>query len=341
MPKEIVQRANYIDAVKGLAILCITFLHFEQGVIPQWLNVWIGMFMISTFYFTSGWITSLQSKSITPKDLFKKRIKQLGIPYLWFSALIIAFDIIWCLFGFMETQILLRDIYKTITLRGIGTLWFLPVLFIGEFIFCTIKNSKHKLILATVGIIIVLTTQYLYYEIWGAIKNESTFNRLIDAPLQPIAQGVMSWPIIAIGFLFAKYIWKEVYKLKKTFILLIGVAIISFSILLIVAPPFKLYYINGVLSNFLPAVGFICLFVALGEKNHISRFFTFWGINSLILMCTHYSITMEIFKTLNAKFIHTGFTGYTTIIYFIITILVTYPLVWLFNHKLKFMIGKK
>ena len=74
------KRFDYIDATKGVAILCITFLHFEKGVIPDWLNTWIGMFMISAFYVTSGWVTGINDKPITANELFKKRIRQLGVP---------------------------------------------------------------------------------------------------------------------------------------------------------------------------------------------------------------------------------------------------------------------
>ena len=62
------KRLDYIDATKGVAIQCITFLHFEKGVIPDWLNVWIGLFMISTFYFTSGWITGINKNPISSNE---------------------------------------------------------------------------------------------------------------------------------------------------------------------------------------------------------------------------------------------------------------------------------
>lgn len=335
------ERAFYLDAVKGIAILCITFLHFEEGVIPQWANIWIGLFMISTFYFTSGWVSGIQNKKITPKELFKKRIKQLGLPYLWFSAIIITFDIIWVFLGFMDIQILARDIYKTITLCGIGTLWFLPVLFIGEMIFCTIRNCKHKKEMAITGVLLVLIVSYLYYNIWNEYYNLSNVNKLIDAPIRPIAKGIMSWPIIAIGYVFAKYVWNRTTRLQPFYNMLIGVAILLLSIILVVAPPFHIFYINGFLSNILPAIAFIYIFAVIGYNNLISRFFIFWGVNSLILMCTHFSIFLELFRVVDAKIIHSVFYGYTTIIYFTITIIFTYPLVALFNGKLKFMIGKK
>lgn len=340
MSKEIVQRANYIDAVKGLAILCITFLHFEDGVIPQWLYVWTGMFMISAFYFTSGWVTGIQDKKITTKEFLKKRIKQLGIPYLWFSVIIITFDILLVFVGWMEEKILLREIFKTVTLRGIGTLWFLPVLIIGETIFCYIRNQKHKILIGIPGFLFTIFVAYCYFDIWNPLRELSTTNKIIDAFIQPTAKGISSWPIIAIGYLFSKYVWNKI-NTNKYILFFTGIIIITFSIQLIVAPPFKIYYVNSILSNFLPAFGFICLFAICKNNNYINRFFIYWGVNSLVLMCTHYSITEEIFKIFNANVLHKEFNGWITILYFILTIILTYPMVTLFNGKLKFMLGKK
>ena len=74
----------------------------------------------------------------------------------------------------------------------------------------------------------------------------------------------------------------------------------------------------------------------------IENFFTYWGVNSLIMMCTHFSITMEVLMAFDRHVLHhTIFEGPRTIIYFVICVLLTYPLAWLFNNKLKFMLGKK
>ena len=73
-------RLLYIDILKGIAILCITLLHFESGFFPAWLNSWIGNFMISAFYFSTGWITGTKKKEITVKDLFYRRLNSLGNP---------------------------------------------------------------------------------------------------------------------------------------------------------------------------------------------------------------------------------------------------------------------
>ena len=335
------KRLDYIDATKGVAILCITFLHFEQGVIPAWINTWIGMFMISAFYVTSGWVTGISNKPITAKELFKKRIRQLGVPYLWFSLLIILFDVLWVVLGLMDSDILLRDIYKTIVLRGIGTLWFLPVLLIGEYIFTLIKDSKRKWMWAVIGLATTLLINHVYNSFWLPIRDNSELYKIIDAPMQPIVRGLYAWPIIAIGYLLGKRWGKSILEVNKTKLLSICALLFAISFVLIIKPPVNIYYINGVLSNTLPAIAFMCLF-AVFTKGFITRFFTCWGVNSLILMCTHFSITMEILMAFDKYILHHPvFEGPRTIIYFVVCIILTYPLVYLFNDKLKFMLGKK
>lgn len=335
------KRFDYIDATKGVAILCITFLHFEQGVIPNWLNTWIGMFMISAFYVTSGWVTGIADKPATANELFKKRIKQLGIPYLWFSLLIILFNILWVSLGLMDSDILLRDIYKTIVLRGIGTLWFLPVLLIGEYIFMLIKNSKKVWLWAILGFAITLLINHIYNDFWIPIRNDGELNKILDAPMQPIVRGLYAWPIIAIGFLLGKRWGKNIMEVNKVKLLSISALLFAISFILIIKPPFSIYYINGLLSNTLPAIAFMLLFAAF-NNNFIERFFSYWGVNSLILMCTHYSITMEVLMAFDKYVLHhSTFEGPITILYFVICVLLTYPLVRLFNGKLRFMLGKK
>ena len=333
------KRLNYIDATKGVAILCITFLHFEQGVIPAWLNIWIGLFMISAFYVTSGWVTGINDKPITAKQLFRKRIRQLGIPYLWFSLLIILFDLLWVSVGLMGSDIMLRDIYKTIVLRGIGTLWFLPVLLIGECIFTLIKNSKRRWLWAAVAMVITVSVNYAYNSIWFPKSNISELNKMLDAPMQPIVRGLHAWPIIAIGYLMGKKWGKSIMQTNKAWLLIVSALIFAASFVLVINPPFTVYYINDLLSNILPAIAFMCLFAIFAKG---IKFFTYWGVNSLILMCTHFSITMEILMAFDKQILHHPvFEGPRTIVYFAICVLLTYPLVYLFNGKLKFMLGKK
>ena len=55
-------RERFLDIAKGIAIICIVLLHVEEGVIPTSLNTFIGSFMISMFYITTGWLDGDRGK---------------------------------------------------------------------------------------------------------------------------------------------------------------------------------------------------------------------------------------------------------------------------------------
>lgn len=335
-------RYSYLDCIKGLSILCITFLHFEKGVMPSWLNSWIGLFMITTFYFTAGWVFGLKGKIDEPKVLFKKRIKQLGIPYLWFTAVILCFEIIWWALGMMESETILRDIYKTITLRGIGTLWFLPVLFFGEYLFCRILSSKRPILVGSIIFILMIVVSYLYYEIWlNRYLDKGVIYQLVDSPVRPFVSALCAWPIIGAGYLVCRKFAQRLHDGNLWISAILGTFLILISIWFLINPPFQVFYVNGFVSNTLPVIGFIGVFALLSDT-FVGKFFSYWGRNSLILMCTHFSITMEILMGFDSAVLHQeSFEGISTIIYFVIAILLTYPIVMLFNGPLSFMLGKK
>ena len=111
---------------------------------------------------------------------------------------------LWVIFGFMESDILVRDIYKTLTLRGIGTLWFLPVLIMEEYIFAIIRNNKKKLLIAAIFLLITLTANYVYNNVWLPLRDTSELNKLIGSPIRPFIQALNAWPIIALGYIIAK-----------------------------------------------------------------------------------------------------------------------------------------
>lgn len=332
------KRIDYIDAVKGLAILCIALLHFEKGVFPDEVNAWIGLFMITAFFFTSGWLQGMTKKCISVKDLARKRIRQLGIPYFWFTIIILAFEVIWYLFGFIEPNIIFRDIYKSLTLHGIGTLWFLPVLLFGECIFCMLRNSKRPVLYSLLLLIFTVGIIYAYDLLWSPIKDVNNLHKMIDAPINVIVWTFRAWPVIAVGFVCSYYYSKYLDK-ANLWTILLGLGMLTISIILVVYP-IQVGLLNVYLVNILSAFSMMCLFSCI-SKMSINHFFTYWGKNSLVLMCTHFSITLEVFKALDMHALHHDtFTGPKTLVYFAMAILVTYPMVWLFNNKLAFMLGK-
>lgn len=332
------KRIDYIDAVKGLAILCIALLHFEAGVLPNGVNVWIGLFMITAFFFTSGWLQGIKGNSLSVKEVAKKRIRQLGFPYFWFTLFILVFDAIWFLLGQIELKIIFRDIYKSIVLHGIGTLWFLPVLFFAECLFCLLHNSKRPVTYSILLLVCSIFLIHLYDTYWIPLRTDN-IHRIIDAPLCPIVWTLRAWPVIAAGFLLAKYFSRYIESTNLwTFIG--GLAMLTISIILVIHP-IPIDIVNAYLINLLSAFSMMCLFSNI-SKLHATKFFTYWGKNSLVLMCTHFSITLEIMKFIDRVLLHhPQFEGIRTLAYFVAAIIITYPMVWLFNNKLSFMLGKR
>jgi len=335
-------REKYIDIIKGISIVCIVLLHYEEGIFPKELNIWIGSFMITSFYFTSGWLIGMSNKSQTVRAHIKKRSHSLVVPYVWFSIIILVFDIIFVLIGEFDIKIFYRDVYKFFTLRGIGTLWFIPALLGGEIIFIYFKNKKLIFKLLIILITIVYLSGYNYWQEIYAYKNE--FFRIIDAPFCMLYNIARAWPVIMLAYYIYVHANSIILKLSR-----LQIAIVS--ILFMTISYFTANYlyvfnidINDVIWLFVaPVIGpfGLLLFVKLTENFIINKFFNFWGKNSLILMLTHYSIVMEICIVIN-KFWFNEDTlfGINGLIFFAITIIIEYPIVYFINNKAKFLLGK-
>lgn len=58
------QRLYYLDILKGIAILCIMLLHYEDGVFSPQLNNVIGSFMITAFYVNTAILYTAKDRKI-------------------------------------------------------------------------------------------------------------------------------------------------------------------------------------------------------------------------------------------------------------------------------------
>lgn len=132
------ERINYIDYTKGIAILFVIFGHVYCG--NNVATNWIYSFHIPLFFIVSGFLLNF-SKSKDTKKIILKKFKLLMVPYLLFSLINIVGN--YSING-LSTIVLKSDVFNTITLFGIGALWFLPVLFIVELIFLFNKNIINK-----------------------------------------------------------------------------------------------------------------------------------------------------------------------------------------------------
>ena len=330
-------REPYIDIVKGLSIICIVFLHYESAtLLPRCINTFIGSFMITSFYVTSGWVSAMNPTQRSIRELIKKRWKQLGIPYLWWTAIILIFDFILWGFGYYDMQYVGKEIYKTITLRGIGTLWFLPALFGGEIIWHWIK-SKKKIWILLIAIILTICYQHFYNKIFAG--HTEIIYLIYNAPFRSLKNMLEAWPCIAFGYFFYKHLMRDSLKLSKLALTTIGICICMIAFILINYLPVSFIPYRGVFSNFCSPIGLLLIAKSL-QNVKILKFFNFWGINSLNLMVTHYSIILVLFTIVIEQGFKIPFKGWTTLICFLLSMPFQYLLVTLINKYAKFTLGK-
>lgn len=329
-------RERYIDIVKGLSILCITFLHYEQGILPSTINVFIGSFMITAFYVTSGWVSAMHPSQRTLKELIKRRWKQLGIPYLWWTAIILVFDFILLGFRYYDIKFIGTEIYKSVTLRGIGTLWFLPALFGGEIIWTLLKR-QNKIWVIVLALVITIIYQHYYNQILG--DKTETIYRIIDAPFRTISNTLNAWISIAFGYYAYIFLKDNILQSSKTLLSLCGILVCAFAFI-------TANYLPSILSSFwnlfAPLLGplGLLLLAKSAQQSRALDYFNYWGINSLNLMVTHYSIIMVLFIIVVENCFNRPFYGWITIICFILSLPIQHILVSVIDKYAKFTLGK-
>lgn len=328
-------RERYIDIVKGISILCIVLLHYEKKISPSEVEIFIGSFMISSFYVTSGWVSAMRSRKLTFRELLKKRWRQLGVPYLWWTIIILCFDMILFVVGYYNILFIGQEFYKSITFRGIGTLWFLPALFGGEIIWFFLRRKKvHYRIFALILSMIYL---HIYHTIFDG--HSEVIYRIIDAPFRTIANITLAWISIGFGYSCYNKFSTQINQGKPLYIFLMGILLFVFAFMTANYLPVEITFLWPL---FAPLVGPLALLLMMKpiQRYQCFNYFEYWGINSLVLMVTHYSIVLVLFQIIVGKYLELSFTGWITIICFLISMVIQWAIVIGINKYARFTLGK-
>lgn len=197
-----------MDIIKGIAIIMIVNVHLVGGAFFS-----IGStFHVIAFFFAAGVVHGFNAKWETLP--FKKYIKQkffrLLYPYLTLSACYIGFRI--CLNLVREgsfIDVVVKDsLIRTATLEGVGTLWFLPVLFLGDLLFFIAHRFKLRdWLILSLGIASVFVSAFLNaYGICGKqwYGNHSWFGLLVNRPVSMFLSGSIAMLFIEGGYLSYK-----------------------------------------------------------------------------------------------------------------------------------------
>ena len=287
-----IERKEYIDISKGIGIFFIILVHLTvyKSVLSQILL----SFCVAIFFFLSG-VLYKERKNF--KDFLCNLFNKLLVPLLIWGCLDFVFTIFWKYF-IIGSQLNILEFFKmflkiffiTGSANSNGPLWYLCTLFQIEIIFYPLISYKCKYKKFCQFFLLVFMFFIGYF-----IHFKGLF-RLGQIPV--------SFVFFQLGFLFKEKIMNLVRGVEKKYlffllviIFVIGCWINGFSELS------TLNYGRNYFLYYTTALSMILAIILLSVKIQKNRILSFFGKNSLIIMCSHFYLTQyiipEIFKKLN------------------------------------------
>lgn len=309
----VTKRLDYLDAVKGFAIILVIIGHIYQ---QNSLTKWIYSFHMPLFFIVTGMLLKYKnSEELSLRKICRKKIRSLMIPYINLSVLVIILNyIIFATIGESKTNVL-----YTITLFGVGSLWFLPALFIAEILFFIsrkyLKNEKIRI--ALIGLLFILTV------IFGSEVNKW---------LWVVPRSIVGLGFISLGYYAFKFLNK--LKSKNTYIVILAILSIILSQVSECSSIWNLSFDNLFIYMLNAIVG-STLIILLFKKINIKTYY--FGVNSLVLMATHQTVIQGIVRFLPGW----PYEGYIIGgIVLLLTIIIEIPIIYVINTYVPWMLGK-
>lgn len=330
------KRIQYLDYTKGFAILLMVFGHVEVCN-PHIFN-WIYSFHMPIFFIICGMLMFFRKRDgdISWGKILRKRIYQLGFPYLFGTIFLVSLFL--SLQYVSHTPIKITDyLQQFIFLRGVSVMWFIPCYVVAEVCLAVVVSSSGKWMLVPFVLFIGLYVLINYY----GLKSMHALN---------VARMALGCLCGFIGFKVAK--WNILQKCSSMIILCMIVVGTVLSQIEGYTSMSELNLGNPLLYFFtflLLSIGFLSFFRRV-EYNcsksickKVGYIFSYWGRNSIIILITHILI-LELFRLLDYKMFNlsvqnAGFVGSIPLTILILALEI--PIIYLANHQLRFLFGKK
>lgn len=285
------KRINEIDISKGIGILLVIIGHS----LPEMSETreWIYSFHMPLFFLLTGLVINLPEKWDTKAQIAKERT--LITNYMVWSCVYWVFDFAIRYFIMQKTSLisLLCRGYQTICLYGINVLWFISTLIIGKlmtkWICSRVKNQRLQ--------ILIFISLYALSSIIATVLPETPTGKaemLIVYPSTVIVRSFTASAFIYAGHMLKGAVHKLINSTSLVYSLLIGGCAIFITIMAFRLVGYVdihvLRYGNSVLLAFnsvAALVGVICIAKIFNQIYIFSKFFTFLGENSLLIMLTH------------------------------------------------------
>lgn len=330
------KRIEWIDQVKGFAIVCMVISHAIPGY-TNGLKNWITSFNMPLFFFLSGFLSKDKVKDWKDlPDYLKKKFQTIGIPYFIFCGGYLLFIAVLSTYAGEDARTIIGDLTIGVknTLYGFGvqSMWFLPVHFFSmllfDFFVTRIDNNRFRLLLA-IGIIIFLLKI-------DSIDELEMWTRLLGRILAALV-------FIIVGNLFNP-IFAKMTSIQM-FICFAGISLLSL-VNGFVSMNFDygkypiLFFINAIVLS-------ICICSLLKKAGSyipptINYLFSLYGRNSIAILVTN-NVIIELLRLLDHKITGDFFLKSLTwpcLIFAVIILLLEYPIVQFADAKERWVFGK-
>ena len=323
---------------KALGMLLIIWGHIR---VNDWSNAFVYAFHIPLFFFLSGMVFS-KTRYLGFGSFFRKRVKSLLIPYIFFSILTWG---IWSGYSYLthaRVESYLMPLLQTFIAQGSGgflvhnvPLWFVTCLFVVEVIYYFLSKLKDKYI-----IIISILMAIISYVLINYVT-------VFDFTLLPWSMEVamLVIPFYAIGNLCVKkFSHKRIinivdrHKLYSFILLLLSFVVVLFCSRYNGSISFGhsdlgrsvfVTYLGGFVGTLMFLI--FCILLSLTssniKNNLIMQKIKWFGRNSFDAMAIHNPIKGFVCVVVGIVFQCTSFTvchnSYYSLVAFIITLIVT------------------
>ena len=330
-------RNTGIDLLKAISIVLIVLSHsIVFAELPTWLGILFVTIFLRLFFMVSGYLV-LKPNLLSPLPMrprIRKKFCLLIKPYIIFSSLAILWHAFIC--GILNNPyvsdnysgfgIVFRDIFCALSGLGIGTLWFLPILFVTlvlTYLLEHVIQSKPLLVQAVILVIMFGIIILIDRCVVGTYINPDTLLRKIAEEYREGIHRILygsAYSILGYGVHLA---FLNIKKPKEhIFIILALAALTVISACLYNKEIMKVVFEITICMLIMWFALILAKFSNVKSKDgFVNKIITFLGSNTLEITIYHYIFLLPVEQWF--------FSGWTL---FFINLLTTVVLVWALNR---------
>jgi acyltransferase len=279
------KRIVYMDVYRGLAMLFVIISHVIDAN-------FISSFNMPVFLFASGFFLKPihKEKNISIIKTFVKKNQVLIYSYILYSLLL-------CLGSIRILRLLVTNVWLTLTLNGIGTLWYISTLILGSFITTLLlqKFSKRTVLFISVLLLIVVyfTGLYLQSDLF-----KTDFGRLIYYIITSIVRPCSFVFFLSISYFSKDFILTFFNKLSslkiESLLFLISTALLLWLSSYVGHVDMHIMLLGNlpifIMTSCIGCIMLLSLSKLINRFTFPTKVFEYIGTNTIFIMVTHYTI---------------------------------------------------